>query len=168
MGVLGIWEVGKGGGPLFPKLNVKILPIFSVFGENQNVPKGIKCKINTKIFFWIRGSQKGGGDPTFGKNSQIIPYFFLRVYLLPNKARILPRLSPNSPAMPDVHEFTTHSVEAQIYLIIYSPHRHHLGHVILNRTMFFNHRFKVWTLANVTHGMASQKMKKFLAPLALL
>ena len=27
------------------------------------------------IFFWIRGSQKGGGGPTFGKNSQIISFF---------------------------------------------------------------------------------------------
>ena len=38
------------------------------------------------IFFWIRGSQKGGvggggGGPTFGKNSQIISFFFERAYL---------------------------------------------------------------------------------------
>ena len=43
----------------------------------ENVPKVLKCKINTKNFFWIRGSQKGGvgGGPTFGKNSQIISFF---------------------------------------------------------------------------------------------
>ena len=28
MGVLGIWEVGEWGGPLFPKVNVKILANF--------------------------------------------------------------------------------------------------------------------------------------------
>ena len=45
--------------------------------KTKNVPKVLKCKINTKIFFWIRGSQKGGvGGPTFGKNSQIISFFF--------------------------------------------------------------------------------------------
>ena len=46
--------------------------------KTKNVPKVLKCKINTKIFFWIRGSQKGGGggDPTFGKNSRIISFFF--------------------------------------------------------------------------------------------
>ena len=29
----------------------------------------------------VKISKKGGGDPTFGKNSQIIPYSFMRAYL---------------------------------------------------------------------------------------
>ena len=45
--------------------------------------KGLKCKINDIFFFRIRGSQKGGmggGGPPLGKNSQIIPNFFLSAY----------------------------------------------------------------------------------------
>ena len=33
--VLGIWEVGERGGPLFSKANVKILAKFKLFDENQ-------------------------------------------------------------------------------------------------------------------------------------
>ena len=42
MGVLGIWEVGEGGGALFPKVNVKILAKFQLFGENQKRSLGPK------------------------------------------------------------------------------------------------------------------------------
>ena len=52
--------------------------------KTKNVPKVLKCKINTKNFFLIRGSQKGGGGPTFGKNSQIISFFFFES--VPNDA----------------------------------------------------------------------------------
>ena len=74
------WEVfpkGGRGGPLFPKLEAKIPPKRDFFEKNKIAPYGLVCKINTKIFFWIRGSQKGGvgGGPTFGKNSQIISFF---------------------------------------------------------------------------------------------
>ena len=41
----------------------------------KNVPKSLKCKINTK-FFLDKWFPKGGGSPTFGKNSQIMSYFF--------------------------------------------------------------------------------------------
>ena len=40
----------------------------------KNVPKSLKCKINTKKFL-DKGFPKGGG-PTFGKNSQIMSLFF--------------------------------------------------------------------------------------------
>ena len=48
MGVLGIWEVGEGGGPLFPKVNVKILANFNFLVKTKNVPKGLKCKMNIR------------------------------------------------------------------------------------------------------------------------
>ena len=59
MGVLGIWEVGKGGGgPLFPKVNVKILANLNFLVKTKNVPKGLKCK---KIIFFILGVPKARG-----------------------------------------------------------------------------------------------------------
>ena len=67
------------GGPLF--LNLKLgIPIKRDFvKKNNNAPYGIVCKINTKNYFWICGSLKGGwglgGGPTFGKNSEIILFF---------------------------------------------------------------------------------------------
>ena len=41
----------------------------------KNVPKGLKCKKNTFKLVLDKGFPKGGG-PTFGKNSQIMSYFF--------------------------------------------------------------------------------------------
>ena len=76
MGVLGIWEVGEGGGPLFPKVNVKILAEFYLFGETKNVPKGIKCKINTN-FFLDKGFPKGGvGSDVWEKFPNNDVFFF--------------------------------------------------------------------------------------------
>ena len=49
--------------------------------KNKNDPYDLKCKINPKIFFRLRGSQKGGGGPPFGKNSQKIPFFFWQSHL---------------------------------------------------------------------------------------
>ena len=74
------WEVfpkGGRGGPLFPNLEAKIPPKSDFFEKNKIAPYGLKCKINTKNFFGIRGSQKGGGVRTFEKNSQIISFFFV-------------------------------------------------------------------------------------------
>ena len=70
----------KGGSPI-PKSKCKNIGKILIFlVKTKNVPKSLKCKINTKNFFWIRGSQKGGlgggGGPTFGKDSQIISFFF--------------------------------------------------------------------------------------------
>ena len=70
------WEFGnlREGGPLSPKVNVKILANLNFLVKTKYVPKGLKCKINTKKKFLIRGSQKGGvGGPPLGKISQIIP-----------------------------------------------------------------------------------------------
>ena len=49
--------------------------------KTKNAPKGLKC--NKPYFFLKQGFPKGGeggGGPTFGKNSQIIPYFFSDVF----------------------------------------------------------------------------------------
>ena len=56
--------------------------------KTKNVPKGLKCKINDNIFFRIRGSQKGGMGPPLGKNSQIIPYFFLSASIIEVQSRV--------------------------------------------------------------------------------
>ena len=66
--------VGWGWGPLFPKVNVKILANFNFLVKTKYVPKVLKCKINPTFFFEFKGFPTvGGGGPPFGKNSQIIP-----------------------------------------------------------------------------------------------
>jgi len=48
----------------------------NILMKTKNAPKDLKCKINHTFFFGNRGSQKGGGgDLTFGRNSQKIPFF---------------------------------------------------------------------------------------------
>ena len=39
-------------------------------------------KLSLLSCFLDKGFPKGGGGPTFGKNSQIISFFFLRAYLM--------------------------------------------------------------------------------------
>ena len=61
----------------------KSVKISTFFVKTKNVPYGLKCKINTKNFFWIRGSQKGGvggGSDVWEKFPNNI-VFFLRAYL---------------------------------------------------------------------------------------
>ena len=49
---------------------------FNFLVKTKNVPKGLKCKINTKKILDKGFPKGGGGGPTFGKNSQIISFFF--------------------------------------------------------------------------------------------
>ena len=49
---------------------------------------------NKHFFFEIRGSQKGGGGLPFGKNSQIILYFFCPSYLTHSQGKSLEMLAP--------------------------------------------------------------------------
>ena len=81
---LGIFPKRGGGGPLFPKLDVKMSPKMWFFVKTKNVPYGLKCKINTKFFFVNRMSQKGGwgGVRPFGTNSQKMSFFFLQAPFL--------------------------------------------------------------------------------------
>ena len=66
----------EGGGSPIPKSKCQNSDkILTFFVKTKNDPYGLKCKINPKIFFRLRGFQKGGGPP-FGKNSQKIPFFF--------------------------------------------------------------------------------------------
>ena len=58
---------GGGGGPLFPNLEAKIPPKSDFFEKNKIAPYGLKCKINHKKIFQLRGSQKGGGSAIWEK-----------------------------------------------------------------------------------------------------
>ena len=68
---------GGGGGPLFPKVNVKILAKFLLFGENQKWSQGPKMQ-NKPWFFSLpnRGSQKGGGSAIWEKLPNNTVIFF--------------------------------------------------------------------------------------------
>ena len=52
----------------------------------KNVPKGLKCKINTNFLFWIRGSQKGGGSDVWEKFPNNVVFFFFES--VPNQHKI--------------------------------------------------------------------------------
>ena len=72
------WEFdpwGGGGSPIPKSKCQNSDKILTFFVKTKNDPYGLKCKINPKIFFRLRGSQKGGGGPPFGKNSQKISFF---------------------------------------------------------------------------------------------
>ena len=59
--VLGIFAL-EGGGPLFPKVNVKIVTKYQLFGENQKCSLWPKMQNKpSKNFNYYRGSQKEGG-----------------------------------------------------------------------------------------------------------
>ena len=88
---------GRGGGVPYSQKNMKkYWQNFNFLVKPKNVPKGLKCKINTRIFVWIRGSQKGGwgglGGLPFGKNSQIIPQlseYLTRFTRIPRPVKML-------------------------------------------------------------------------------
>ena len=72
-----IWEFFLEGGP---NVYVRILTKCDFFVKKKKCSLGLKMQ-NKPYFFFGRGVPKrggggGGGGPTFGKNSQIIPYFF--------------------------------------------------------------------------------------------
>merc|ERR1712105_421200 len=73
----GNFALEGGGGAPIPKSKCQNSDkILTFFVKTKNDPYGLKCKINPNFFFQLRGSQKGGGGPPFGKNSQKIPFFF--------------------------------------------------------------------------------------------
>ena len=57
---LGIFLKGGGGSPIPKSGSKNTIQKMIFFVKNKIAPQDLKCKINDKIFFWIRGSQKGG------------------------------------------------------------------------------------------------------------
>ena len=79
------WEFGKSGrGSPIPKNKCKNIGKFLTscwkpkmfLLKTKNVSKVLKCKINTKKFLWIRGSQKGGGPDVWEKFPNNIVFLY--------------------------------------------------------------------------------------------
>ena len=78
MGVLGIWEVGEGGGggvPFSQKKMKKYWQIFNFLLKTKNFPEVLKCKINHYFFFSSHKHEfpklGEGGSPTW----EFFPFF---------------------------------------------------------------------------------------------
>ena len=90
----------RGGGSPIPKsICQNSYQKVNIFVKTKNAPNDLKGKIN-HTFFLETGVPKrgGGGGPTLGKNSQIIPFFF--VGSVPKLARFAGRvISPYENAL---------------------------------------------------------------------